>query len=112
MGKNDMNDDANLIRQQRLFADQIDQMIRDTNREVIHGLIPKLDKATFAKMAHAVATLRVKYVAASVQLAGTEGLSPTQFNQLRAMREQYDEARMAFDAVKRAIVRSYIDMAE
>lgn len=111
MGEN-MNDDANLMRQQRQFIDQLDHTIHATNREVIHAVLPRLDKATFAKMARTVANLRIKYVAAAVQLAGQEPFSPQQVAQLKQLREQFDEAKSAFDAVKRVIIRGYVDLAD
>ena len=106
-----MQDDANTLRQQKIFTDQIDHIVHDTNREVIHALIPRLDRATFAKMARGVATLRVKYIAAAVQLAN-EPFTTQQADQLKHHREQFEESRSAFDAVKRAIIRGYIDLAE
>jgi hypothetical protein len=107
-----MSDDTNKVRQQRLLFDQVDQAITDTNREVIHGLIPKLDKAVFLKMAKGVAQLRVKYIAAGIQLAQTDSLKEPQLQQLKTLREQFEEARAAFDAVKRAVSRGYIDIGD
>lgn len=105
-----MDENPNQLRLQKQFTDQIDQIVHATNREVIHALIPKLDKATFAKMAKGVATLRVKYIAAAVQLSN-DSFSPVQASQLKQQREQFEEARSAFEAVKRAIIRGYIDLA-
>jgi hypothetical protein len=107
-----MSDDAGKLRQQRVLFDQVDHAISETNREVIHGLIPKLDKAVFLKMAKGVAQLRVKYIAAGIQLAQTDSLKEPQLQQLKTLREQFEEARAAFDAVKRAVSRGYIDIAE
>lgn len=106
------DEDAVRLRQQRHFFDQLDQSIHDVNREVIHGLIPKLDRETFRKMAETVAKLRVKYIASAVQLSTPEAMSHTHTAQLKQMREQFEEARAAFDAAKRAITRGYIDMAD
>lgn len=111
MGDNMNSDDGINLRQQKQFTDMIDHIVHDTNREVIHALIPRLDKATFGKMAKGVATLRVKYIAAAVQLS-TQPFSSEQAGQLKVMRENFEESRSAFDAVKRAIVRGYIDLAD
>ncbi len=105
-----INEDGNNPRLQKQFTDQIDHIVHDTNREVIHAVIPKLDRETFAKMAHGVATLRVKYIAAAVQLS-TQPFSSEQAAQLKFHRENFEESRSAFDAVKRAIIRGYIDLA-
>jgi len=56
--------------------------------------------------------LRVKYIAAGIQLAQDDTLKEPQLNQLRQLREQFEEARAAFDAVKRAVSRGYIDIGE
>ena len=105
-----INEDGNNPRLQKQFNDQIDHIVHDTNREVIHAVIPKLDRDTFAKMAKGVATLRVKYIAAAIQLS-TQPFSSEQATQLKALRENFEESRSAFDAVKRAIIRGYIDLA-
>lgn len=105
-----MDEDANQLRMQKQFTEQIDQIVHATNREVIHALIPRLDRDTFAKMAHGVASLRVKYIAAATQLA-VQPFTTQQSEQLKMMRENFEEARSAFDAVKRAIIRGYIDLA-
>jgi hypothetical protein len=107
-----MSDDSSKLRQQRVLFDQVDQAISETNREVIHGLIPKIDKAVFLKMAKGVAQLRVKYIAAGIQLAQNDTLKEPQLQQLKLLREQFEEARAAFDAVKRAVSRGYIDIGE
>jgi len=108
----DIMGEADKIKQQRMLFDQIDQAVTENNRDVIHGLIPKIDKAVFMKMAHGVAMLRVKYIAAGIQLAQDDTLKEPQLNQLRQLREQFEEARAAFDAVKRAVSRGYIDIGE
>jgi len=112
MGGDRMNDEANMLRMQKQFTDLVDHIVHDKNREVIHAVIPRLDRATFSKMAHSVANLRVKYIALSVQLASAEPFTPQMAGQLKAMREQFEEARAGFDAVKRAIIRGYIDLAD
>lgn len=105
-----MDEEASQLRLQKQFTEQIDQIVHATNREVIHAVVPKLDRPTFAKMAHGVATLRIKYIAAAIQLS-QQPFTDQQSEQLKLMRENFEEARSAFDAVKRAIVRGYIDLA-
>lgn len=109
MGDN-MDDDMKELRLQKQFTDQIDQIVHATNREVINAVVPRLDRDTFAKMAKGVALQRVKYIAAAIQLS-TQPFSAEQATQLKQMRENFEESRSAFDAVKRAIVRGYIDLA-
>lgn len=99
-------------RRQRQFLDAIEQAIHDINHEAIHGVVPMLDKATFMQMAKSVAQLRVKYIAAATaSLASGAAPQPQQMTQLKVMREQFEEARAAFDAVKRALTRNYINVA-
>lgn len=106
-------DDGNTLRQQRIFLDSVEQAITSNNRDVIHAVLPRLDKATFVRMAKSVAQSRVKYIAAAAGfLSSGEGLSPQQTVQLELLRKQFEEARVGFDAVKRAISRGYIDVAD
>lgn len=100
-------------RRQRQFLDEVDQAVHDINHEIIHAVVPRLDKENFMKMAQAVARSRVKYLAASIAgLGDGEPLTPQQLIQLRQLREHYEESRMAFEALKRAMTRNYIDIAE
>lgn len=110
MGDN-MDDDMKELRLQKQFTDQIDKIVHDTNREVINAVVPRLDRDTFAKMAKGVALLRVKYIAAAMQLS-TQPFSSEQADQLKVLREQFEEARFGFDAVKRAIIRGYTKLAD
>ncbi len=106
-------DDSNQLRQQRQFLDNVEQAITANNREIIHAVLPKLNRTTFVGMARSVAQSRVKYIAAAAGfLAGGEAISAPHAAQLEQLRKQFEESRTAFDAVKRAISRGYIDVAD
>jgi hypothetical protein len=108
-------DDAVLLRRQRQFLHEIEQSIRESNRQIIHGLIPELTKERFVEFALVVARLRASYLEAAVALArggpdAAEGEGVTAA--LRQHRVAYDEAREAFDALQRAIERGYVDIGQ
>lgn len=106
-------DDSSQLRQQRQFLDNVEQAITQNNRDVIHAVLPRLDKATFVHMAKSVAQSRVKYIAAAAGfLAGGEAVNAQQAAQLESLRKNYEESRAAFDALKRAISRGYVDVAD
>lgn len=107
------SDDSQLTRKQRQFLDAVEHSVHDINHDVIHAVLPRMDKATFLQMAKAVAQLRIKYIATTAAaLASGEVPTAQQTAQLKQMREQFEEARSGFDAVKRALSRGYIDIAE
>lgn len=107
------HDETHQQRRQRQFLDAVEQAVHDTNHEVIHAVLPRLDKGTFMQMARAVAQLRVKYIAATAAaLAHGEAPTAQQITQLKQMREAFEESRTGFDALKRAISRGYVDVAD
>ena len=111
MQEND--DDAVLLRRQRQFLHEIEQSIRESNREIIHGQIPELTKERFVEFALVVARLRASYLQASLGLArgGPEAAQGEGvIAALRQHRVAYDEAREAFEALQRAIERGYVDI--
>lgn len=106
------HDETTQQRRQRQFLDAVEQTVHDTNHEVIHAVLPRLDRATFMQMARTVAQLRVKYIAATAAaLAGSALPTTQQIDQIKHLREVFEEARTGFDALKRAISRGYVDVA-
>jgi 16S rRNA G527 N7-methylase RsmG len=106
-----LSDDPNVLRQQRKFLYDVEQAVRDANRAIIHERIQKLDKATFVRLAKVVATYRAAYLTKALEFAN-HPLTPHQMAELKSLREQFEESRHAFDALHRAIVRGYVDLAE
>lgn len=99
-------------RRQRQFLDDLEHAIHGINHDTIHAILPRLDKENFMQMAHAVAKSRVKYLAAATAgLGDGEPLTAQQLLHLRQLREYYEESLKAFEALKRAITRNYIDIA-
>src|SRR5690554_6113787 len=108
------DDDAALLRRQRQFLHEVEQSIREANREIIHGQIPELNKERFVQFALVVARLRASYLQAALDLSHSEGESEGSAvagETLRDHRCAYEEARDAFEALQRAIERGYVDIA-
>ncbi len=107
------SDDVALLRRQQKFLHEVEQSIRAANREIIHGRIPELNRASFARFADLVARLRAEYLHAAFEVSRAEGHgaeSSSQFSRLKEHREAFEEARMAFEALQRAIERGYVDI--
>jgi len=103
--------DPQAMRTQRRFLYEVEQAIREANREVIHQRIEKLDKATFVRFAKVVATYRAAYLAKALEVS-QHTMTVHNVAELKVLREQFEEARSAFDALHRSIVRGYVDLAE
>ena len=105
--------DAALLRRQNQFLHEIEQGIRQANREIIHARIPELDRDRFLEFALLVARLRAGYLEAALGIASDdEGDTALEsFALVRRKRQAYEEAREAFDALERAIQRGYVDLA-
>lgn len=101
-----------LSERQRQALAFIDKAIQPMNREVIHRAIPGLGREKYVEFAAVVAQLRADYLATALayfvdqrhHAATAAGLS-----KLREMRETYEEARHAYDALHRALERGYVD---
>ena len=61
---------TDLIAQKR-FLSEVEHGIRAANREVIHGAVPELNKASFFGLAVALAKLRASYLQAALQILCT-----------------------------------------
>jgi flagellar biosynthesis/type III secretory pathway chaperone len=108
------SDDDKLLARQKQFLDQLEKTIRAANREIIHRHIPKLTVDDVTKMAIAVAELRARYLDAAKRLTEREqGVAPdaADVNRLAKARETYDEMLHAFEALRRAIERGYVDVS-
>ena len=113
MSDEEHSDDYKKLMNQKRFLNEIEQGIRIANREIIHSRIPALDKDTVLSFAVAIARLRARYLEASFRAAETdkgEPLDQSEVNQLRMHREAYEEARLAFEALRYAIEQGYVDV--
>ena len=95
------------------FLNELDLGIRAANQEIIHGRIPDLDREKAFVVATMVARLRADYLEAAVRHC-TKSTHPTPeaIEELRAKRLSYEEALEAFQALRHAIERGYIDVAQ
>ena len=115
MPMNDTGDDYRDLLNQKRFLSEIELGIRAANRELIHGRIPELNKDKILKFAVAVGRLRARYLAAAVTMSVNEdGESSDKgyIDDLRQKREAYEETRVAFDALRDAVEKGYIDVEE
>jgi hypothetical protein len=103
---------ADLSERQRQALAFIDKAIQPMNREVIHRAIPGLGKEKYVEFAAVVAQLRADYLATALTyFVGQRQHTATKAGlaQLREMRETYEEALHAYDALHRALERGYVD---
>lgn len=106
-------DDYHSILRVQRFMEELEQGIRIANREVIHKRLPKITKDSVLSFAVVVGRLRSRYLESAFKLSVADDDSPpdqTEIDDLRAKRMMYEEAREAFEALRYAIERSYVDV--
>jgi hypothetical protein len=88
--------------------------VREANRAVIGQRVPELTRDAFLRLATVVARLRAEYLAAALSLGkDTRGaVTAEEIARLSKLRSAYDETRMAFEALERALSRGYVDIAD
>lgn len=102
------------VAKQRRFLLEIEQGIRVANREVIHERIPPISVDAVMPFAVSVARLRARYLEAAFKFSEKEQgdpLNAEEIEELRQARLMYAEARDAFEALRTAIERGYVDLA-
>ena len=100
---------------QRRFLLESEHGIRLANRAAIHRRVPRMTAQSILPFAASVANLRARYLEAAFEFAETDGddvPDDDQVSALRRHRECYEEARDAFDALRHAIERGYIDLGD
>ena len=108
-----LHDDEQLMVRQQEFLDAIERMIRAANREIIHRHIPVITGDDVMKFAVVVAELRGRYLDIVKQMVEREhGVVPdyAEIGKMARAREMFDEASHAFEALRRAIERGYVDI--
>jgi len=106
-------DDYRQLIQQKRFLGEIEQGIRAANRQLIHQRVPSLDRDSILNFAVAVGRLRARYLEAAFKLGVNEHGDPpdqAEINELRIRREMFEEARSAFEALREAIEKGYLDV--
>ena len=101
-------------REEQRFLNELEQGVRLANQEIIHERIPGLDKHTILAFAVSIARLRASYLETALKVgnAGDGEPDAALVGELRSRREAYEEARIAYEALHRAIEVGYIDVAQ
>jgi hypothetical protein len=103
------------LAKQRRFLLEVEQGVRMANREIIHQRIPELSTENILPFAVSVARLRARYLEAAFNFSEKEHGDPLddpEIETLRHTREMYEEARDAFEALRHAIDRGYVDLKD
>lgn len=109
------NDDYRQLLGQKRFLGEIEQGIREANRQIIHQRIPSLNKDAIMAFALAIGRLRARYLEAAFQLGVADDgdpPNPAEIHELKTRREMFEEARYAFEALREAIERGYVDVED
>ncbi len=112
----DSRSDRERLRSEQLFFEELDQDVRAANRDTIRARIPELSKESIHGLAVLVGRLRASYLQLAFRMCAESGSGDepqaSLIDALRARREMFEEARAAYEALRHAIERGYIDMAE
>jgi len=103
------------FRDEKRFLAELERGVRLANQEIIHRKIPGLDRDTALTFAVTVARLRADYLgAAMAALRPGEGggPDPSAIEALAGKRTAFVEACEAYEALRHAIERGYIDVAQ
>ena len=106
-------DDYQHLMAHKRFLGEVEQGIRFANREIIHDRIPELNKDTILAFAVAVGRLRARYLEEAFKIGVNEhgdAPEPEKIAEIRLRREMFEEARSAFEALRYAIERGYVDV--
>lgn len=96
------------------FLKEVEQAIRVANREVIHQQVPKVTRERILGLAVTVARMRARYLAEALRMTELEtggSYDEDAVATLKIVRERYDEARHAFEALTQAIDRGYVEVS-
>lgn len=103
-----------LIKEQR-FLMEVERGIRGANREVIHQRVPPITPENMMPFAISVARLRARYLEAAFKFTAktlSDSLDDEEIETLRRQRTMYEEARAAFEALRHAIERGYVEVGD
>jgi hypothetical protein len=103
-----------LIEEQRFLA-EVERGIREANQEVIHERIPPITPENLMPFATSVARLRARYLEAAFKFtekASGDSLEDSEIEELQHHRRAFEEARDAFEALRHAIERGYVELGD
>ncbi len=107
--------DRQRLRAEQSFFDELEKGVQIANREIIRAHIPELNKDKAHALAVMVGRLRASYLDLAFRMcADGDGAAPDPsiIEGLRERRQMFEEARDAYEALRRAIERGYIDIPE
>lgn len=90
------------------FLRKVEDDIGRINREVLSERIGKVTESRMQELARVVAGLRADYLDAA--LRATWNAKDIEASGLASKRRLYEEAMAAFDALERAVDRSYVEI--
>ena len=94
----------------RRFLEEVEMAVRAANQEIIHEHISNLTRENFHRLAVVVAKKRAEYLDAVMKMDWAENRNA--LTNLRQLREDFDEATQAFDAMQRTIERGYVKISD
>lgn len=103
-----------LITEQR-FLEDVERGIRDANLEVIHQRLSPITMENLMPFATSVARLRARYLEAAFKFSEkstSDSLEDDEIEELRRHRMAFEEARDAFEALRHAILRGYVELGD
>ena len=97
------------------FMQELEQGIREINRDHIRAVIPVVTRDTVLGLEASVARLRALYLEAACAIdsgGSAETPDPATIASLKEKREAFEEVRKAHEALVYAIGRGYVDIDE
>jgi len=95
----------------RRLHQELETLIGDVNRELISAATGPVTRTAFVNVAQVVASLRARYLARVLDLAGQAPVDTDTALELKRLREAYAEALEGFAALEHALQRGYLALA-
>ena len=97
----------------RRMLQEFDYQISGMNSTAITDIAGDIKKSDFLDLAHSISILRAKYLSDILVIAraGENDLTQDKCTELRQTRMNYEEAKEAYSALKRALELGYFNLA-